>query len=92
MWRRILASSIDQLRIQLAGAVLDEVEAVFGVAAHQAFDEVFYCRAALGFGGEGDFEQAAGGGGEARGFSSIRALRSAARTRRTTVAQAQVTD
>ena len=34
-------------RIDLAGAVLDEVEAVLGVAAHQPVDEVLHRGAAL---------------------------------------------
>ena len=63
-------SGINQIAVHLASAVLDEVEAVFGVAAHQLIDQLFHRKALLVFGGQGDADEAAAGGVH-RGFAQL---------------------
>src|SRR6476661_820268 len=59
-------SGIDQLAIDFAGAVLDKVEAVFGVAAHELVYQLLDHRALLELGGQGDTDQAAAVGRHGR--------------------------
>jgi hypothetical protein len=48
---RFWRSGVDQVAVEVARAVLDELEAVFGVAAHQAVDQILDRRPAFVFGG-----------------------------------------